>query len=171
MEKMGSIDEVTIRTDLRPGDIDQVIQLHGMVYHREYEYSSAFREYVSQGLREFYKQYDPEIDRAWICEHHGKLIGFLLLMHRPDQLAQLRYFILMPEFRGLGLGKRLMDLFMQFLNEVNYRGAFLWTTNEQIRAATLYSHYGFRLTEEKESTAFGKSLMEQRYDYLSLKSL
>jgi ribosomal protein S18 acetylase RimI-like enzyme len=155
-----------MRTDLRPGDLEQVIHLHGKLYEREYQYSSAFQDYVSRGLHEFHQQYDPRIDRVWICEHNKRMIGFLLLMHRPDRLAQLRFFILVPEFRGKGLGKLLMDQFMRFLNEVDYRGAYLWTTNQQIQAAALYSRYGFRLTEEKDSTAFGKLLKEQRYDYL-----
>jgi len=33
-------------------------------------------------------------------------------------------------------------------------------------AAFLYKRLGFKLTEEKESTAFGKSLREQRYDLI-----
>jgi ribosomal protein S18 acetylase RimI-like enzyme len=94
------------------------------------------------------------------------MIGFLLLMHRPDQLAQLRFFILVPEFRGRGLGQLLMDQFMRFLNDAGYRGAYLWTTNEQIQAAALYARYGFKLTKQKDSTAFGKLLREQRYDCL-----
>jgi ribosomal protein S18 acetylase RimI-like enzyme len=163
---MSFIDELVMRTDLRPGDIEKVIHLHGKLYEREYQYSSAFKDYVSRGLHEFHQQYDPGIDRVWICEYNKQMIGFLLLMHRPDRLAQLRFFILAPEFRGKGLGKLLMDQFMRFLNEADYRGAYLWTTNEQIQAAVLYCRYGFRLTEEKDSTAFGKLLKEQRYDYL-----
>ena len=94
------------------------------------------------------------------------MVGFLLLMHRPDRLAQLHFFIVVSEFRGKGLGKLLMDRFMRFLTEANYRGAYLWTTNEQIHAAALYTRYGFGLTEEKDSSAFGKLLKEQRYDCL-----
>ena len=99
------INEVSIRTNLKPGDLEQVIQLHGTLYRREYQYSLAFQNYVSLGLDEFIHQYDPAIDRVWICEHKDQMIGFLLLMHRPDRFAQLRYFILAPEFRGKGIGK------------------------------------------------------------------
>ena len=167
MDKISSINEITIRTDLRPGDLEQVIQIHGILYMQEYQYGSAFTDYVSQGLHEFHRQYDPGIDRIWICEHKDRMVGFLLLLHRPDRLAQLRFFILLPEFRGKGLGKLLMDQFMHFLKEADYRGAYLWTTNEQIQAAALYIRYGFRLTAEKDSTAFGKLLKEQRYDCLT----
>jgi peptidyl-dipeptidase Dcp len=57
-----------------------------------------------------------------------------------------------------------MTLFMSFLRERGYTSAYLWTTNEQEAAAALYKRFGFELTEENESTAFGKPLTEQRYD-------
>lgn len=167
MDKLGFTNSVTIRTELRPGDLDQVIQIHGNLYLQEYQFGPAFQEYVARGLQEFYTSYDPLKDRVWICENNDSMVGFLLLMHRPDRLAQLRFFILLPEYRGIGLGKQLMDRFMGFLEEANYRGAFLWTTHEQLQAAALYTRYGFRLTEEKESVAFGKPLKEQRYDFRS----
>ncbi|MBN8572049.1 MAG: GNAT family N-acetyltransferase, partial [Ignavibacteria bacterium] len=78
--------------------------------------------------------------------------------------AQLRYYIVEPEYRGMGLGKKLMDLFMQFLKEKNYRQCYLWTTDELKTAAAIYLAYGFELSEEKESNDFGKLVTEQRYD-------
>jgi peptidyl-dipeptidase Dcp len=55
---------------------------------------------------------------------------------------------------------------MDFIRGCGYRKAFLWTTHELTTAARLYSSAGFRLTEEKESTAFGKPVTERRYDLL-----
>ena len=87
-------------------------------------------------------------------------------MHRCEEVAQLRYFYLEPEHRGIGLGNKLMSLFMDFLKEKGYKSAYLWTTNEQTAAANLYQDYGFELTEEKESNAFGNLLVEQRFDLI-----
>jgi peptidyl-dipeptidase Dcp len=85
-------------------------------------------------------------------------------MHREGDAAQLRYFILDPAVRGIGLGKKLMDLYMAFLKTCGYKSSYLWTTHEPGTAAHLYKKHGFRLTEEKASAAFGKPLHEQRYD-------
>jgi peptidyl-dipeptidase Dcp len=93
------------------------------------------------------------------------MIGFLLLMDRGDA-AQLRYFLIEPEYRGIGLGSKLMNLYMDFLHECGYQKSYLWTTHELTIAASLYKRHGFMLTEERESTAFGKPLREQRYDLL-----
>src|SRR5215813_9147269 len=97
------IDDITIRNELRPGDLGYVAHLHGRLYGVEYGYGIAFEMYVAAGLQEFYKNYDIGKDRAWICEHHDRMIGFLLLMHRENNAAQLRYFLIEPEYRRIGL--------------------------------------------------------------------
>ncbi|MDQ3020835.1 MAG: GNAT family N-acetyltransferase [Bacteroidota bacterium] len=158
-----NIKDIVIRNDLKPGDIGYITYLHGILYSQEYNYGIEFESYVAAGLQEFFQNYNHLNNRAWICEHDRKIVGFLLLMKR-DYSAQLRYFILLPEYRGIGLGKKLIDLFMEFLLECGYKHAYLWTTNELHSAAHLYLKYGFKLSEEKKSDAFGKYLTEQKYD-------
>ena len=159
------LDDISIRTELQPGDIGRVIHMHGDLYGREYNYSIQFETYVANGLCEFYENYNPQRSRVWICEHNHKMIGFLLLMDR-GQAAQLRYFLIEPAYRGIGLGSRLMKEYMDFLRECEYKKSYLWTTHELSTAASIYKRAGFQLTEEKESTSFGKPLREQRYDLI-----
>ena len=158
------INNIHIRTSPKPGDFGFVIHRHGVLYAEEYNYGISFETYVAAGMHEFYIQYDPSKDRVWICEDDGKIIGFLLLMHRPDNAAQLRYFYLEKEYRNIGLGKKMMSLYMDFLKEKGYASSYLWTTNELDAASSLYKRHGFILTEEKESAAFGKPLLEQKYE-------
>jgi len=166
METTICLDDIVIRTELRPGDIGYVIHLHGKLYNKEYNYGIAFEAYVAQGMYEFYQQYHPEKDRVWICEHQGRIVGFLLLMHRDGNVAQLRYFILEPEYRGIGLGKKLMELYMEYFRSTGYQGSYLWTTHELATAASLYMRHGFVRTEEKASQAFGKSLYEVKFELI-----
>jgi ribosomal protein S18 acetylase RimI-like enzyme len=164
MSKEISLSEISIRTEMRPGDLGYVVHRHGKLYGEEYDFGIAFETYVGAGLHEFYTNYDPERDRVWICEHAEKIVGFLLLMHRENNTAQLRYFYLEPAYRGVGLGKKLMQLYMEFLVSRGYQSSYLLTTHELHTAAALYMRHGFMLTEEKESAAFGRTLKEQRYD-------
>lgn len=165
-----TLEEVSIRTGLRPGDMGGVIHMHGRLYAREYGFGVQFEAYVAEGLLEFYRRHDPDRDCVWICEaRHGAareaaMIGFMLLMHREGGAAQLRYFLIEPAYRGIGLGGKLMGLFMEHLRVKGYSSAYLWTTHELEAAAHLYTKAGFVLTEEKESTSFGKPLRERRYD-------
>lgn len=157
------LNDIAIRTELRPGDLGYMIYMHGDLYGKEYGYGIPFETYVAKGLCEFYEKYDPERSRVWLCEHKGRIIGSLLLMDR-GKAAQLRYFLIQPEYRGIGLGGKLINLYMDFLQKRGYKESYLWTTHELSTAAFLYKQVGFKLTEEKESTAFGKPLREQRYD-------
>jgi ribosomal protein S18 acetylase RimI-like enzyme len=164
MKRKISPSSVSIRTELEPGDLGYIIHRHGKLYHQEYGYGTAFEAYVAEGLTELSRLLDPDKESVWICEHKGKIVGFLALAQRNEETAQLRYFYLEPEYRAIGLGKRLMDLFMRRLDECGYTSAFLWTTNEQTEAAKLYESYGFTRTTEKESGAFGKTLVEQKFE-------
>ncbi len=174
-----SPNDIHVRTELRPGDIGDIMSMHGRLYHKEYGYTLPFEYYVAISLAEFVERYTPERNRVWICEHRqsspvdkrsspvddDRMIGSLVLMDRGEA-AQLRYFLLEPEYRGLGLGTKLMDSFMEFLRGCGYKSSYLWTTGQQVTAAKLYKRYGYQLTEEKPSTAFGVSLIEQRYDLI-----
>ena len=165
MNKTISLNNIFIRTQLQPGDLGYVTYMHGALYGREYGYKIQFDVYVARGLCEFYEKYTPERNRVWVCEYNGRMIGFMLLMDRGE-MAQLRYFLIEPEYRGMGLGSKLLDLFMDFLRDCSYKGAYLWTTHELSAAIHLYERMGFKLTDEKESTSFGKALREQRYDLI-----
>jgi N-acetylglutamate synthase-like GNAT family acetyltransferase len=145
------LEDITIRTELKPGDIGYAIYLHGLLYKNEYGYGIEFETYVAEGLAEFYHRYDPQKDRVWICEHENKMVGFLLLMHRDDA-AQLRYFILQPGYRGIGLGNKLMNLYMDFLTEKKYKSSYLLTTESCKHRLIYIKNLGSRSLKKNHRT-------------------
>lgn len=159
-----TLDDINIRHKLRPGDMGYILYMHGNIYKKEYNYGLMFERYVAEGLLEFYQNYNPRKDRVWICEHDDKIIGTIFLIHR-ENAAQLRYFLLEKEYRGIGLGRLLMKDYMDWIRQQQYPSVYLWTTNEQIAAANLYQKFGFELTEKVSSTDFGKHVIEQKYEF------
>ena len=158
-----SIEDINIRTNIHPGDLGYIIHRHGSMYAKEYNHGVSFEIYVAQGICEFYQNYDTKKDRVWICEHNGKIIGSLFLQHRKNRIAQLRYFYLENEYRGLGLGKLLMNRFMEFYKQCGYSSSYLWTTNELNVAAAIYNKHGYKLVKEEKTNLFGKELVERMY--------
>ena len=156
--------EISIRNQLQPGDLGYITYLHGTLYSLEYKYGIEFESYVAAGMHEFYSNYNPIKDRVWICEHQHKIVGCLFLICRDESTAQLRFFLLLPEYRGLGIGKKLMEQYFSFMKDNGYLHSYLWTTSELHEAAALYTRFGFILTVEKESAAFGKHVVEQKYE-------
>ncbi|HCM26482.1 MAG TPA: GNAT family N-acetyltransferase [Treponema sp.] len=157
-------DEIMVRNEWKPGDLGYLVYLHGILYSGEYGYGPVFEAYVAESLAEFQRRYDPALDRVWICEHAGAIIGSLVIMHRENNAAQLRYFLLRPEYRGIGLGKKLMDSAMSYLREMGYSSCYLLTEKGLEAAASLYTRAGFVLTEERDSDIFGKPGKECRYE-------
>lgn len=164
---MQNLPDFLIRNTLAPGDLGQVASLHGKIYSEEHDFGLGFEAYVMESLLEFYRAYNLKKDRVWVVESEGKMVGFTLLMHRPGNRAQLRYFILAKEFRGRGIGSRLMNEWMNFFKECNYDAAYLYTTSGLEAAVSLYQKMGFQKISEMKSRNFGVSLLEQHYELIT----
>ena len=156
---------IRIRHDLRPGDFGLVTMLHGEIYTREHSFNHVFEAYVAESLGEYGKQYDPAFDRLWIAERGQEVVGTIGLLARADNRSQLRWMLVDAGARGHGLGRRLLDLCIEFAAGTGYDSIFLWTVHTLEPAARLYRTAGFELTEElPPSTLWGPELREQRYD-------
>lgn len=162
-----TLDNINIRTDIKPGDLSYVIYQQTLLYQEEHNFGFEFEIYGLIGMHEFYENYNPENDRIWICEHNGKIIGSVLLMHRENNSSQLRFFYIDKEYRGVGLGKKLMQLYMGFFKEKGYQSSYLWTFEGLDSAISLYTRHGFKLTEQVQTKTFGKVVNEQRFDLLT----
>lgn len=158
-------DDISIRNELQRGDIASILSMHAEIYGKEYGYNLYFEAIVAKTLFEFYELFKPDRSRVWICEHRGQVVGSLALLDRGDAAAQLRYFVLMPGYRGLGLGNRLMTLYMEFMHEVGYTSSYLLTTDDLHEAAHLYKKFGFELVSSTESDIYGKDMHRQRYEW------
>ena len=153
-----------VRTDIRPGDIGYLIYLHGVLYAREYGLDHTFEGYVAAGLGEFAKCYDKSRDRLWLAEEGGRIVGSIAIVGGVGEVAQLRWFLVDPEARGVGLGRRLLQEAVEFCRDSGFKSVFLWTLEELNRAAHLYEQAGFRRTEQKTHEIWGRLRTEDRYD-------
>ena len=153
-----------VRTGLTPGDVGQITYLHGVVYDEEYGLDTTFEAYVAKPLAEFTLNQDNPRHRIWVVEKDGVVCGSAAVVEHSQEEAQFRWLILSREARGLGLGRRLIEWALRFCRDQGYRSVFLWTFSELEAAAHLYRSHGFKLTEKKTHTIWGRDITEQRYD-------
>ncbi|MFC3745175.1 GNAT family N-acetyltransferase [Paenibacillus sp. GCM10012306] len=156
--------DIHIRHDLRPGDIGTLIQLHGWVYAKECGYNHSFEGYVCKTFYEFLEHYNPDKDRFWLAEAGGELVGAIAIIGHSSEKAQLRWFILHPDYRGFGLGKKLLGEALQYCRDKQYQTVFLETTEDQKTAIAMYEKVGFRKTGERENKAWGVQHVEQTFE-------
>jgi GNAT superfamily N-acetyltransferase len=129
--------QITLRTELRPGDIGSIVCLHGVTYAREYGFDHTFEAYVAGPLAEFAKSASAT-DRIWIAEQGDRIVGCIAIVAHSPQVAQLRWFLVEERCRGAGLGKRLLNEALAFCTASGYQSVFLWTVSTLTAAAHVY---------------------------------
>lgn len=156
-------EEVTLRTELRPGDIGRVVYMHGVIYEREYGFDHTFEAYVAGPLSEFARSHSSK-ERIWLAERDGRIIGCIAIVASSPEMAQLRWYLVDPDARGKGLGRRLLQEAVDFCRACGYRTVTLWTVSALTAAAHLYRSAGFSKVEEKPGRQWGVDVIEERYE-------
>lgn len=124
---------------------------------------------VSQIIREIMTEFacvgqgfsieDPEVDHMfqayddpraayYVIELDGKISGcggFAQLEGGTSDTCELKKMYFLTETRGLGLGKRLLELCIEKARDCGYQKMYLETVERMTAANGLYQHMGFQL--------------------------
>jgi GNAT superfamily N-acetyltransferase len=100
---------------LRPGDAGWLIMRHAELYAADEGFDATFEPLVARILADFLEGHDPTCERGWIARAGDARLGsiFCVKGEAPGS-AKLRLFLLEPEARGLGLGRRLLEACLGF---------------------------------------------------------
>lgn len=149
----------------RPGDMGWVVQRHGELYWREYQYDERFEALVAGICAEFIQKLDPARERCWIAEKDGVRVGSVVLVSKSATVAKLRLLLVEPSARGLGVGKRLVEECIRFAREAGYKKVMLWTQSELVAARGIYERAGFqKIAEEKHESWGRKDLVAETWE-------
>ena len=115
---------------------------------------------VSKVLTEFQLPFDPDskdadlnnIESSYFAaggvfevieDAHGKLLGTYGLFPLNDEQCELRKMYFLPEIRGLGLGRQVLDRAIEHARRLGFRTIVLETISVLKRAIYLYTRFGF----------------------------
>lgn len=106
-------------------DISYVIDRQLSLYESERQFTTEiWKKYLTQGVISLIENFNPDKDCMLILECDGNASGCIAITHTEESVAQLRYFFLEPELRGLGAGKNLLDTALNFCREKKYSHVF-----------------------------------------------
>lgn len=155
---------ITVRA-FQEKDVEYIIDRQLSLYQSERHFETeTWKTYLKQGVLELVKNFDPQKDQIFISECDGSPSGCIAVTHTKDGAAQLRYFFLEPEFRGLGLGTTLLNKALDFCREKKYPHVFLWTISAQESARNLYRKAGFEITETSRNDTWGTPVLEEKWE-------
>jgi N-acetylglutamate synthase-like GNAT family acetyltransferase len=162
------IGHVEIRREPRPGDLGAIVAHHGRLYSREYGFDPGFEALVATAVAEAGRRGWPtDREGIWIVERAGAIAGSLALTDDGDT-GVVRWFLLDPDLRGEGLGRRLLAELLAKAREVGYERLRLETFSALRAAAHLYREVGFALVREDTRPRWGHDSITYQYYELGL---
>ena len=138
-------DGVSIRHDLRVGDLGRLVALHGTAYDALPGFGLKFEAFVARTVAEYYLDAGGD-GRIWMAERDDELVGCTALVLRPDGVGQLRWVLVDASARGMGLGKYLVGRALDYARINNCSSIFLETTDGLPESQQLYENLGFVVT-------------------------
>ncbi len=103
-----------------------------------------------------YDAYITTIGRGWVAEIDGTPVGFAF----ANRSGLIWALFLQPGHEGMGIGKQLLTLCLDWLRDLGVQTAFL-DTGANTRAETFYRRQGWRETaRDGTSIAFALELRE-----------
>ncbi len=97
------------------------------------------------------KEFGEEPGGMHLVQHRGKVVGCLFLKtghnrYRNADYLDLRNIYLAPEYRGLGVGRRLLEFMEAYAKGKGCRYLYLGTAYDNEDARRLFEGFGFRPT-------------------------
>ncbi|MBB95367.1 MAG: GNAT family N-acetyltransferase [Rhodobacteraceae bacterium] len=149
--------------EFRAEDAPWLVDRHQALYAQDEGFDDSFGPLVAGILADFVAEHDPVRERGWIAEAGGQRLGSIFCVRVDDQVAKLRLFLLVPEARGRGLGRRLLSTCMGFARDAGYSEMRLWTHESHRAACALYRAAGWELVDSTPVHSFGVDLVEQSW--------
>lgn len=147
----------------QPGCIGDVASLHARFYAKHWGFGVFFEHKVATELATF-AQSLPNSDCAlWLYVENGRFLASVAIDgDATTRVGHLRWFIVDDSLRGSGIGRRLIERAMAFV-DARFDETYLWTFKGLDAAQHLYESVGFRLAEEAQGQQWGTPVIEQRF--------
>jgi len=148
LKRKHSLSEFTIRSDLRCGDLGQIIALHGTAYEPVGEFGLEFEAYVARTIAEYFLDNNAN-GQIWLAERDDRVVGCAAIAKRGSDTGQLRWVLVEQGSRGTGLGRRLVETALQYCEDAGLTNVYLETTLGLDESMRLYEDLGFELESEE----------------------
>jgi GNAT superfamily N-acetyltransferase len=155
--------DVSLRTDLRAGDIGEIVRLHGVLYAAEYGLDARFEAGVAETLVSAVEAGWPGRGAIRIAERDGRFAGCVGLTVEGPTHGRVRWVLLDPALRGQGVGRRMVTEILDYADSSGLEMVDLWTFSELRAAGQLYRSVGFEVIETRRFSGWGRPILMQHY--------
>ncbi|MBY0573789.1 MAG: GNAT family N-acetyltransferase, partial [Undibacterium sp.] len=138
------MNDVIIR-EIQAGDNAKIAHVIRSVL-KEFNVPKVGSAYADPCLDALYEHYQREVGHYFVVELDGEIVagaGFAALAGADAGVCELQKMYMLSNARGLGLGKRLIQLCIAQAKKSAYTQCYLETMPEMLAAQSLYQKMGF----------------------------
>ena len=126
-------------------DLKSVLKIEKKVYNKPYWTESMLKRLFNKDSNEI----------IWITEVKQKIVGYLI-EQRCDNEINLLNVAIDKSFQNQGIGKKMMDYFLNHMRERGSKGLHLGLGIQNYRAFNFYKKYGMtELNRDSDSIIMG----------------
>lgn len=145
-------------------DLEYLIESHCRIYKQEHHFDNTFKDYIIQSVSDFSNNRSEGKSQIWIIDMDGSLKGTIGIIDIGNETAQLRWFLIEPDYRGNGLGKDLLRRAIQFCIDNHFKRVILWTSMGMVNARKLYEDHKFIMTESRTQILSKQEITEEKWE-------
>lgn len=153
-----NLENIFIRDTLIYGDISYLIYIYSLIYIQKYNFPLSFEANIVNSFSNFFKTYDEKSDKIWIVEYNNEIIGFSCIMVNDYKEAELRWFILHPNYRSKELEKLLLTKTLEFCYKKKFEKIFTYVSDDLKNEIKFYENIGFKKTEDFKNNPLRKNI-------------
>lgn len=154
---------IVIAHAFAPGDLGELVRIHGVGNARDYGYTVWHEAYCARIAADFLIDGGGARGRVWLAKKDGAMVGSVFIVEQPDNAAQLRLLYAADAARGLGLGRWLVEAAVAHCRTAGFSSMFLWTAEGLHGARHIYESLGFVLVQTKAAEGWGVETHELRF--------
>ncbi|SFB82593.1 GNAT family N-acetyltransferase [Tropicimonas isoalkanivorans] len=146
----------------KPSDRDWIIRANVRHYERIDGFDPSFAEAVSKALDLLEERIDDDTSKFLIAEA-GEIrrpVGCVFFSTERAAVGRLRLFYLEEPFRGLGIGRQMIEDLIGHAKTHDFEKILVSTFDRHEAACRLYRKLGFREMAKEPATAFGQLMFQ-----------
>jgi ribosomal protein S18 acetylase RimI-like enzyme len=130
-------------------------------YANSLNFNLCFQDFESE-LKQLPIQYNKPTGALIVAYQNEKAIGCVGVRHLENDIAELKRMFVLPEFRKLKIGHRLLEEALKSAKELGYKKIRLDTLQDMVAALALYQKNGFyEITSYRHNPIAGAIYMEK----------
>jgi DNA-binding MarR family transcriptional regulator len=128
-EDMRPVEGMVIISGYRPGLLGRCLEMHMQYYSRAVGFGASFEGQLATGLGDLLTRLDSPKNEVWVVTDGTNIYGTVFIDGEGlgENKAHLRAFIMDDALRGRGLGRKLIDKAMAFVDDQAFAETHLYT--------------------------------------------